>query len=291
MCLLVATTLVGATLISYFGKVETTMNVAQSVQIDGKDWNEPITYDLSDAQAGCCYCYEHTVTNNACEPIELVFNHVGVPNLAGIDVSYKQKCYLDRLEVNVLDGQAQYDNFDVYVGGILVYSYSALGGAETWILHTIDLTSYQIPCFGTHTIKIDCTAISPWGSWATYGQLGVDTIALYCGEICDSVDIGKLTSEAGHNLQSWGTIEPAASGGNWGGIDDCRATWTSTDNSRSATVDLTCEFCECDCDKPNLDMPFTLQPDETLEFCICYDLDVLLAPGAYTVTHKLVPNQ
>ncbi|MFC1799952.1 hypothetical protein ACFL2Z_03470 [Candidatus Eisenbacteria bacterium] len=38
----------------------------------------------------------------------------------------------------------------------------------------------------------------------------------------DYVDIGDPTSETGHNLQGWGLIEPAASGGNYGGIDHCR---------------------------------------------------------------------
>ena len=40
----------------------------------------------------------------------------------------------------------------------------------------------------------------------------------------DSVDIGDTASEAGHNLQGWGPIEPATSGGGYGGIDDCRCT-------------------------------------------------------------------
>ncbi|HUU63928.1 MAG TPA: CFI-box-CTERM domain-containing protein [Dehalococcoidia bacterium] len=40
----------------------------------------------------------------------------------------------------------------------------------------------------------------------------------------DYVDIGDTTSEAGHNLQGWGPIEPATSGGGYGGIDDCRCT-------------------------------------------------------------------
>jgi len=38
----------------------------------------------------------------------------------------------------------------------------------------------------------------------------------------DSVDFGNTTSEAGHSLKSWGPIEPATSGGNWGGSDHCR---------------------------------------------------------------------
>ncbi len=43
----------------------------------------------------------------------------------------------------------------------------------------------------------------------------------------DFVDIGLPSSETGHNLQGWGPIEPATSGGAYGGIDHCRAIWTS----------------------------------------------------------------
>lgn len=43
--------------------------------------------------------------------------------------------------------------------------------------------------------------------------------------LLDYVDIGDPTSEAGHRLKRWGPIEPATSGGIYGGIDDCRVTW------------------------------------------------------------------
>ena len=105
------------------------------------------------------------------------------------------------------------------------------------------------------------------------------------------MDIGKPTSETGHNLQSWGPIEPLTHGGGWGGIDDCRVTWSSTEDPVTtwATVDLTCEFCECNCTKEPVEEPFTLEPGEIIEFCLCYKLDVMLAPGAYTIHSKLLP--
>ncbi len=53
----------------------------------------------------------------------------------------------------------------------------------------------------------------------------------------DYVDIGKPGSEAGHNLVSWGPIEPANSGGAYGGIDDCRAIWSSLDTPTPGSVD------------------------------------------------------
>jgi len=298
--MIVASTLVSATLLNNFGSIRTTMNVEQSVQIDGHNYDEPVEHQI-DAIGGCCYCFEHEVTNQGCEGIWLDWEHYGEPDLDGIDISIVSECYLEHLDVSVLDGMAQYDDFEVYVDGILVYTYYAQGGSETWILHTIDLTPYQIPCYGTHNITIDCIAGTPWQYWQTYGQLGVDTIDLYCGcpcnpQWCDGVDIGKTASEAGHNPWSWGGIEPATSGGNWGGIDDCRATWAPTETTPPgsaattwASVELTCDFCECDCEKPPMDLPFYLEPGETLEFCICYKLDMLIMPGMYTIWSQLIP--
>ncbi|MCL5966413.1 MAG: PEP-CTERM sorting domain-containing protein [Deltaproteobacteria bacterium] len=60
--------------------------------------------------------------------------------------------------------------------------------------------------------------------------------------VIDFVDIGNPVSEAGHNLQGWGPVEPATHGGSWGGIapGDCRVIWEPPPDAanRSAYVDL-----------------------------------------------------
>ena len=55
----------------------------------------------------------------------------------------------------------------------------------------------------------------------------------------DYVDIGDLVSEAGHVMASWGPIEPANSGGAFGGVANCRTIWSSFDNSTNATIQMT----------------------------------------------------
>jgi hypothetical protein len=60
------------------------------------------------------------------------------------------------------------------------------------------------------------------------------------------VDIGAPPSEDGHNLQGWGPIEPKTSGGNYGGVKDCRAIYAPEEyvegqpsaGERWATLDL-----------------------------------------------------
>jgi len=149
--------------------------------------------------------------------------------------------YLTELKLHILNGIAD-DSFDVYVDGVYVYTYTdnvPANDPELWIMHKIDLTPYAILCGTvTNTVKIDATG-TQWGSFNTYGQLAVDEITLSCDNgNTDTVDIGDTTSEAGHNLVDWGPIEPATSGGNYGGIDDCRVTWYNGGLYTYATIDF-----------------------------------------------------
>lgn len=59
-----------------------------------------------------------------------------------------------------------------------------------------------------------------------------------------TVDIGNLVSEgqAGIGMAGWGLIEPANSGGGYGGVTDCRVMWEPVGNP-SATVTYVYEGC------------------------------------------------
>jgi len=61
-----------------------------------------------------------------------------------------------------------------------------------------------------------------------------------------TVDIGTPSSEVGHNLVSWGPVEPTTNGGSYGGMGSgtapgsvdqlCRVIWDASDNNPSATL-------------------------------------------------------
>lgn len=148
--------------------------------------------------------------------------------------------FLKTLSLHVLDGIAD-DSFKVYVDDILVYTYvdhDPENDPEMWRTHIIDLTPYEIPYDSIiNTVKIDATG-PKWSGFNTYGQLAVNTITLSGDTVSDTIDIGDTASEAGHNLLSWGPIEPATSGGYYGGIDNCRVTWDVSTDSTWATVDF-----------------------------------------------------
>lgn len=57
--------------------------------------------------------------------------------------------------------------------------------------------------------------------------------------LLDSVNIGDLTSESGHDLIGWGPIEPTTSGGAYGSISPgtCRGTWSAYDMNANRTWD------------------------------------------------------
>jgi len=286
--LLVSATLVGATLLTFFGEIETTMTVEQSVMIDGNGWDEPVAHSI-EAIGGCTYCFEHTILNQGCQGIWLDWLHTGTPNMEGIDITMTQEspCHLDYITLEVLDGIAD-DSFELYVDEELVYTYTdeePINDPETWIEHEIDLSPYEIVSCMAHEIKI--VAIGPqWEQFETYGQLGVNQINLYVNDkLCNEVNIGNESSEAGIPMEGWGPIEPATSGGNWGGIDDCRAVWIDGDEPW-ATVELTCTCCPGEVE---METPFYLESGESIDFSICYELDMLIAPGTYHIYSTLVP--
>jgi len=296
--------LASAAIIPYFGQVQTTMDVKQSIVMDDGDWDEPITTTIEEAYGGCCYCYEHTVENNGCEGVWLDWQHTGDPDLEGIDILVLEKTIcepkvLTQLVLNVLDGQAD-DSFCVWIDDVCVYSYTngdPPNDPEEWFVHTIDIAEKEIPCCGTHEIKIRATG-PKWAWWETYGQVAVDYIQLWCGDtMCGEVDIGDTASEAGHNLVGWGPIEPATSGGNWGSIDDCRVIWEGgCNNGQNACIDIACEgFCGeceggCDCNNDPIEFPYYLGPGDSLDFCMCYKLSIMIHPDIYIITSRLIPT-
>ena len=138
--------------------------------------------------------------------------------------------------IHHLDGHTQ-DSFEVYIDGILVHTYPGDDlTSENWYQLELDV------CFtGVKTVKFVSTA-PQWSGWGTYGQMCFDILMIEecpvdCGML-DMVDIGDTDSEATHSLAGWGPIEPETSGGNYGGIDNCRPVYAPEDNNDWATVDL-----------------------------------------------------
>jgi hypothetical protein len=154
------------------------------------------------------------------------------------------------LTMQHLEGLATNDAFEVYIyppdtprPATPVFTW--LGDSQSieyWMISgvLVDVT-------GIKTVEFYSTE-PEWAQWATFGQVCFDTVMVKPHvPVIDMVDIGKPASEAGHNLQHWGPIEPAMSGGNYGGIDDCRAIYAPEDNDTWASIELDFGYCHCDC--------------------------------------------
>lgn len=138
--------------------------------------------------------------------------------------------------IHHLDGHTA-DSFDVYIDGVLVHSYAGDGlTTEHW--YQLDL---EVCLTGVRTVKFVSTA-PKWGSWDTYGQMCFDILEVQeCPSGCtmlDMVDIGDGVSEGTHSMSGWGPVEPATSGGSYGGIDNCRPVYATEDGTPWATVAL-----------------------------------------------------
>ena len=124
---------------------------------------------------------------------------------------------LGTLVVEALDGQAasyESNSFEVRVNGTLVYTYHATpGGAETWVVHNIDLVnpanSTRTPSIGsfdpgdgidpcTTSLTVEVKNLGQaWAMWSTYGQLGVSNLKLKSTDpatMCEA-DVGIVSQD------------------------------------------------------------------------------------------------
>ena len=73
-------TLVGAELLTYFGSVETTINVTSAmITIDGNSYDTPVTDEFNAASGYTNYGPVHTIYNNGDHSVSLNWNFISVP--------------------------------------------------------------------------------------------------------------------------------------------------------------------------------------------------------------------
>jgi len=101
--ILVATTLVSATLLISFGQVQTTLNVRQSVTIDDHNWDSPISETLNATGGNCYFSERHVLKNDGDHGIWLTFQHTGVPDLDGITISVYYRTHHERDDPITID--------------------------------------------------------------------------------------------------------------------------------------------------------------------------------------------
>ena len=74
VALLVMSTFGAAALLTYYGQITTTVNVEQSILLDGEPWNYEIIHTIPEAAPGGEeFCFKHTLENKMSVEGEVVF--------------------------------------------------------------------------------------------------------------------------------------------------------------------------------------------------------------------------
>lgn len=112
---------------------------------------------------------------------------------ASISYLYTECVYPTTLNLSSLDGQATDDGYEVWVDGILVYTYLDVQCPETWFPISIDLTQFPLPNSQIHTVEFVATGVA-WQYFSTYGQVGIDYVELVTVP-CEGNDVVEVTCE------------------------------------------------------------------------------------------------
>jgi hypothetical protein len=324
ICIVLATTLVSAALLQYFGKVETTITAKQSVLLNGQDWTNTIVNDL-ELTGGCCEQYAYTLENQGCVEalldITTSINSYGKGS-AGVYVTYYMSVEYDHsesidivdiyyLQVTVEDtgdGWLQW-TFDFPTetwqgdGQLplgLVIATDGVGGHPAFQIHNNDGTCAAYP-WGTWLYSAwDDTAPGNWNGWMTGDDTTeyntpvddpsldwVEASGAYYAQGTDGILQIRIKKAVLGDTFHWAAY-PQTGGGWYSPYKDKQMptpagfTWgnsatVGTDNYHEAII------------LEEITGPFTLQPNEMIDFIIKYCLDIAIMPGSYTVTTKIVP--
>ena len=247
--------MVSAGLLSYYGKIETTANVQQSVLLDGEDYTTPITHELN-AYGGCCLCFPHSLYNQGCVDADLDMSTVIDGNGNGPDGVY--------VHYYLSDWDVVSNEYNDIVGNVyddepyFTWSFNVDG--------TIDLNFYNPT---TWMVVFD---------YQVDGEAGEDH-----DWTDDTISQGPCAGETFGQKYNWVvlsgeedttvTVDPCVSlrvGHRVGGEQQAYIPWVTFDRTEMTA-------------------PFTIGAGETIDFIVQYCFDIAIIPGTYGITTTFVP--
>jgi hypothetical protein len=270
-----------AALLSYYGSILQTVTVNQAVLLDGQDYTQPIVSSL-EAISGATICTLHNLQNRGAKP-------------ANVDWSYEP--HIEGIEVLVLKSvHEEYSTAGKSVVATIVKTWEC--GTAKWVVdiksdnpagHTwgvglvISLDgkhpAFQVFHTGSTSIPPDNTWFYqdyPWtsplipldkvpGITASGYSTGKHfEISIPCERLGGAGAKYYWNMQLRTNLISW--VNEPTSG--WG---DHVTGFIENHNGISIVF------------------PYTLEPGETLDFNLAFNLDINLKPGTYTVTTTFKP--
>ena len=279
LVLLVATTLVSASLLTYFGQVTTTANVEQAVVIsaDGITWNnynQPVTHIIPEvAPGGETFCFEQWIWNKASIPVSVSLatnGYEGITTTYSIPATYS------------------------YSGNILGVGITVEDTGDNWLLWT-----YTYDVSPTHTPKMTVSINYPTGFAITTGDDGSHDGWYYAPDVGSEVRFGDyagasyggwvVTTAVGNVLTVKILKSELGDSFHWHGYANYNGAqvWINGHLDGTGYGDLPFEvnFWQ------PVTAPFTLLSNQLLLFRICYSFDFHIAPGTYILTTTVDANE
>jgi len=131
LALILCVGMVSAGLLSYYAKIETTVDVAQGILVDGQGYETPITETITGAGGKKLYTW-HTITNLGDSPATVTFDSNVTPSDGGVTVEYFENTAVLILENKDENWAIIYDDTKAIltynlIGKNFVYTIEAFG--------------------------------------------------------------------------------------------------------------------------------------------------------------------
>ena len=311
LSILIASTLVvSAGLLSYYGKVETTANVQQSVVIDGHNWDEPITHEL-DINAGCTEVFKHKILNRACVDASIditttIDGHGNGPE--GVDVQYCLLPGWDYLHLENKDASWDPIDDDYYAD----FWWNPCCPEFTWeiegvfkpeadyvLIYYADQPDRFTNWGGAPALKIADITTDSDGYFSAGNSVELDSCIPYdydwnIGPVADYVASDGYLHGKGAKI--W--LIPAEF---YDGDDNVMTGWDQSeilfetdliayfDCNINPIPEYLWSYLEYECPY-SLGFPYILSPGEDLCLFISYTFDVAIIPGLYTIETQIIPQ-
>lgn len=277
-----------AGILSHYNTITTTANVRQSILVDGKDVNTPVT-DSFDVTGGCTVCKSHWIKNNACidGTVSLDTTITGPGGSDGVTVTYMDSVHLENKDPStwaiIADGMEADVTFGL-VGEEFAYMLEATG-LQPSVEYVLIYYADQQDRF------VDWGGDNPGAILGTFTADGAGAISYSY-----SLNIGMNMPHA----DDWNNAPPADY---TGGSDNYAhktgakiwlipsADYDAGTKALSAWNPSTYLF-ETELIRyfDNAVNEITIPSGEFIDFEICHDFDIAIIPGTYTITTTVSPK-
>ena len=286
LAVFIAISIASAGLLSYYGKIETTATVSQSILVDGNDYTTPAT-DSFDVTGGCIVCRDHKISNDACidgiVSLDTAVSGPGGPD--GVTVTYMDSVRLENKDGNwdPITGDDIYADITFgLVGDTFVYELDVVGmDAETEyvFIYRADEESRFANWHGVGSIAIEYFTTDGGGNW--FSSMSKELFTdLPRSTDWNNAPPADYVTEDGYDHETGAKLWIVTDDGDWDHGSQTMIGWTAADYLFE--TELIRYF-------NNAINEITIPAGEFIDFTMCYEFAIDIVPGTYTITTTVNP--